>query len=124
MKRVAELKNWLPSLCVAALAAALLLSLVAPLNTQRSLLAAAPDEQATEGKQLDPAAWGADHVDQPLPAYTEGGECLFCHRHQVGVTWQTNKHNRTIRDAEPTEPAVTALRDNDSTKAIAPEVTL
>jgi predicted CXXCH cytochrome family protein len=78
-----------------------------------------------EGKKLlDPAAWGSDHVGQPVPMYTEGGECLFCHRHQVGVTWQTNKHNRTIRDAEPTEPAMAALLKDGKTKDFAGEVQL
>ena len=50
--------------------------------------------------RLDPAAWGTDHVGQPLPEYMESGECLFCHRTEVGVTWGDNKHNRTIREAE------------------------
>ena len=89
------------------------------LVTVQPIAAAGP-----EGKQLDPAAWGSDHVDEFVPQYTEGGECLFCHRHQVGVTWVTNKHNRTIRDADPKEPAVEALREDPKTKAIAEEVTL
>ena len=84
------------------------------------IVAAPPAEK----KLLDPAAWGSDHVGEPVPLYMEGGECLFCHRHQVGVTWDTNKHNRTIRDAEPDEPAMVALRDDEATKALADEVTL
>ena len=132
VRKVAELKDWLPSLCVAALATLLAVAVGASLLAPGQLSAAAPEEKKSAGKgeeaiaakPLDPAAWGSDHVGQPLPAYTEGGECLFCHRHQVGVTWQTNKHNRTIRDAEATEPAVRALRENADTKSIAGEVTL
>lgn len=46
---------------------------------------------------LDPAAWGGDHVGQPVPAYDDGNTCLFCHRTSIGPTWQTNKHATTIR---------------------------
>ncbi len=132
LRKVAELRDWLPSVCVAALATLLAVAIGAPVLTPERLSAAAPEgkEPAAKGpedadkKPLDPAAWGSDHVGQPLPAYTEGGECLFCHRHQVGVTWQTNKHNRTIRDAEATEPAVKALAENADSKGIAAKVTL
>src|SRR5205809_1107309 len=37
---------------------------------------------------LDPAAWGSDHAGKPLPSFTSGDECLFCHRdggHASGV---------------------------------------
>ncbi|HEY2841881.1 MAG TPA: cytochrome c3 family protein [Pirellulales bacterium] len=75
-------------------------------------------------KQLDSAAWGKDHVGQELPEYMESGECLFCHREEVGKTWPRNKHNRTIREAVATEPAMEALTANEGAKAIAAEVTL
>ncbi|MBI2824067.1 MAG: hypothetical protein HYX69_05160 [Planctomycetia bacterium] len=84
-----------------------------------ALVAAAPAP-----KSLDPAAWGSDHVDKPLPEYMESGECLFCHRTQVGATWGPNKHNRTIRDAEPEEPALAALRADAGAKKFADEVQL
>jgi hypothetical protein len=38
-----------------------------------------------------------DHVGQPVPQYTTGEECLFCHRVKVADTWQQNPHARTIR---------------------------
>jgi hypothetical protein len=72
-------------------------------------------------KPLDPAAWGADHVGQPLPRYTESGECLFCHR-EVGHNWQTNQHSRTLRRPEPDDPALVALRNDPATKAVAEQV--
>ena len=73
---------------------------------------------------LDPAAWGADHVGQELPEYMESGECLFCHRNEVGVSWVTNKHNRTIREPEPDGAALAALRADPATKDLAEEVQL
>jgi hypothetical protein len=47
----------------------------------------------------DPAAWGNDHVGKPLPMYMTGDECLFCHRVDVGQTWQNNRHNAGMRHA-------------------------
>lgn len=120
------MKRWLrvmlellPSVLLALVAFVLLLAVVGYFSSERSHAA----EDAAR-KTLDPAAWGANHVGQPVPLYTEGGECLFCHRHQVGTTWDTNKHNRTIRDAEPTEPAMAALVDGAKTKELAAEVKL
>ncbi len=84
------------------------------------LSAAEPPEQ----QRLDPAAWGSDHVGQGLPFYMESGECLFCHRNEVGRTWGPNKHNRTIREPVADEPAMAALREDDATKAFAEQVQL
>jgi hypothetical protein len=71
--------------------------------------------------RLDPVAWGTDHVDQPLPDYMDSGECLFCHRTKVGVTWGRNKHSRTIREAVPAEPSLAALVADPQTKPFAEE---
>ena len=57
---------------------------------------------------LDPTAWGTDHVGQPVPEYITGGECLFCHRSDIGESWSTDRHNRTIRPA----PDTTEIRDD------------
>ena len=59
-----------------------------------------------------------------LPEYMESGECLFCHRNEVGVTWAKNKHNRTIRDADPKEPAIAALHADPKAKEVAEQVEL
>src|SRR5262245_23085291 len=56
----------------------------------------------------DPAAWGSDHVGKPLPDYVRGDECLFCHRNDIGPTWQKNAHGLTIRPREEA-PALTEL---------------
>ncbi|MBI3838973.1 MAG: hypothetical protein HY288_13710 [Planctomycetia bacterium] len=108
----------MPSAILATLAVALVVS-TRMAGSPRSV--AAPPAGK---KLLDPGAWGSDHVGQPIPEYMESGECLFCHRNEVGGTWQTNKHNRTIRDAEAGEPAVQALRADPKTKDLADEVQL
>jgi predicted CXXCH cytochrome family protein len=53
--------------------------------------------------------WGSDHVGKPVPEYVTGDECLFCHRDKIGPSWGSNWHNRTVRDADPTAPGLTAL---------------
>jgi hypothetical protein len=116
--RALRLLAWAPSAILAAGTIALVAVLA--LGTQGSSSVAAPPG----GKLLNPAAWGNDHVGQPIPEYMESGECLFCHRDQVGGTWQTNKHNRTIRDAEAGEPAMQALRADPNAKHLADEVQL
>jgi hypothetical protein len=121
VKRLARaVCRYVPTVAVASVAVVLAVLIIDPSISSQQLAAAPP----AEAKLLDPAAWGSDHVGEPVPLYMEGGECLFCHRHQVGVTWDTNKHNRTIRDAEPKEPAMVALREDESTKTIADEVEL
>src|SRR5438067_2180525 len=55
--------------------------------------------QVASAQQLDSAAWGANHIGKPLPNFTSGDECLFCHR-DVGPGWPTNRHGQTIRTAD------------------------
>src|SRR5882724_1343799 len=57
-------------------------------------------QSATDQKTVDPAAWGSSHVGKPIPEYVHGDECLFCHRNDVGGTWQDNAHGVTIRQKE------------------------
>ncbi len=51
-------------------------------------------------QQLDPAAWGSDHVGQPIPEFVSGDECLFCHRKDIGSTWSDDPHATTVRRLE------------------------
>jgi hypothetical protein len=60
-------------------------------------------------RQLDPAAWGSDHVGQPIPEYVTGEQCLFCHREKIGPSWAKNRHNLTLRDADASSPALAAM---------------
>jgi predicted CXXCH cytochrome family protein len=48
----------------------------------------------------DPAVWGIDHVGKPVPEFTHGDECLFCHRNDVGPAWQKNAHGLALRQRE------------------------
>lgn len=65
------------------------------------------DEPATRSR-VDPAAWGDDHVGQGFPEYVTGDECLFCHR-DIGPNWTTNRHQLTVRPANPADPALATL---------------
>ena len=57
--------------------------------------------QDSAGKKvLDPKAWGGNHVGKPIPEYLHGDECLFCHRNDIGVTWQKNAHGVAVRQRE------------------------
>lgn len=64
----------------------------------------------TGQKQLDPKAWGSNHVGQPIPEYVHGDECLFCHRNGVGATWQNTSHGVTVRQLEDA-PDLTKLME-------------
>jgi len=107
---------------------ALVVATVALLCSPRDIkLAHAEPPATTEGEhpaELDPAAWGSDHVEMELPEYIEGGECLFCHRDDVGHTWAKNTHNRTIRDADPNSPEMAPLLADETTRALAKEAEL
>src|SRR5262245_7516247 len=57
-------------------------------------------QNKTEQKPVDPKAWGGNHVGKPIPEYIHGDECLFCHRNDIGPTWQKNAHGVTVRQRE------------------------
>src|SRR5207248_6173221 len=71
-----------------------------------------------------PIPWGSDHVGKPLPEYVTGDECLFCHRADVGPAWTTNRHHRSLTEADPTAPALAALKQSPSLEKYANEVKL
>lgn len=50
-------------------------------------------------RKLDPWAWGGDHVGKPVPEFVTAGECLFCHRNDVGPAWGSNRHRGSVREA-------------------------
>ncbi|MEX2114240.1 MAG: cytochrome c3 family protein [Pirellulales bacterium] len=119
-RRVQRWAALVPSTIAASLAAIMLGAVWSQGHGTRHSSAA----EQTGQKQLDPAAWGNDHVGQGLPMYMESGECLFCHREQVGATWPRNRHNLTIREGVADEPSLAALGANPATKALADEVQL
>jgi hypothetical protein len=75
-----------------------------------------------ELKRLDPAAWGSDHVGKPVPEYTTGDECLFCHRTDIGPTWSKNRHELSVREPDPAALAV--LNKSAELKPFADDVQL
>jgi predicted CXXCH cytochrome family protein len=75
-----------------------------------------PDKQM---HQVDPAAWGSDHVGQHVPEYLTGDECLFCHRANIGPGFATNRHNLTIRPIDEVSDAQVALKQDPATKGLA-----
>lgn len=79
------------------------------------------DDDPPARERLDPAAWGSDHVGKPTPAYVTGDECLFCHR-TIGPTWPDNRHQLTMRLANPDDSALGLLREIPSGKELVAEV--
>jgi hypothetical protein len=67
-----------------------------------------------EFRAADSASWGSDHVGKSLPQFAGGDECLFCHRTDVGPLWAANRHNRTLRRADPDAPALAALQKDEA----------
>ena len=62
--------------------------------------ASGQDQNKQEQKTVDPKAWGGNHAGKPVPEYVHGDECLFCHRNDIGPTWQKNAHGVTVRQRE------------------------
>ena len=62
----------------------------------------------------DPAAWGGDHVGKPLPEHVHGDECLFCHRNDIGQSWQKNTHGISLRQRDDAPDLVKKLNPPDA----------
>ena len=73
-------------------------------------------------KPADPAAWGSNHVGEPIPEYVHGDECLFCHRFNVGPGWQKNTHGITVRQAEDAPELATLLKSQPALATLAPQI--
>lgn len=63
---------------------------------------------------------GGDHVGRPLPEFTAGDECLFCHRPANHPGYAENRHVRSLRPVD--EGALAALAGEPGLKAVAAEV--
>jgi hypothetical protein len=73
---------------------------------------------------LNPAAWGGDNVGKPVPSFTSGDECLFCHRMDVGPTWSANRHGQTVRTATLDADGLRAFAKMPEVRGLAAEVEL
>lgn len=74
-------------------------------------------------KQLDPKAWGGNHVGKPIPEYVQGDECLFCHRNNIGPSWQKDPHSLVIREREAAPELDALIKSQSSLGKTADEVT-
>jgi hypothetical protein len=88
------------------------------------LALAARQLPSQEVSRLDPVRWGSDHAGKPVPAFTSGDECLFCHRMDVGPGWSANRHGQTVRSVDPGTKGLQALAKAPELKALAAEVEL
>jgi hypothetical protein len=79
---------------------------------------------SARAQQVNPAAWGADHVGQQVPVFTSGDECLFCHRMDVGPGWSANRHGQTVRTANPEFQSLQTLAELPATRELSAEVEL
>jgi predicted CXXCH cytochrome family protein len=78
--------------------------------------------QTETQKKLDPAAWGTNHAGKPVPEYTQGDECLFCHRNDIGPGWQKNSHGITIRQREDAPAFRELIKTQPALAAVAPDI--
>ena len=70
----------------------------------------------------DPAAWGGNHVGKPIPEYVHGDECLFCHRNDIGTTWQKNAHGVTVRQGEDAPELQVMVRKQPALSRVANQI--
>jgi len=75
--------------------------------------------QIASGQPLDPAAWGSDHVGKPVPNFTSGDECLFCHR---DMGWFSNRHGQTVSERPDNHIAIAELAHMPDTKGLVSDI--
>jgi hypothetical protein len=71
----------------------------------------------------DPAAWGSDHTGKPVPEFTHGDECLFCHRNDIGPGWQKNAHGLTLRQQQDAPNLMALLKSQPNLAPFAAQIT-
>src|SRR5215471_8822044 len=71
---------------------------------------------------IDPTAWGGNHVGKPIPEYVHGDECLFCHRNDIGTTWQKNAHGVTVRQGEDAPELQAIVRKQPALSSMATQI--
>ena len=55
--------------------------------------------------------------------FVHGDECLFCHRNNIGVTWQKNSHGVAMRQKQDAPELMAKLAADPQLKSFAAEVT-
>jgi Cytochrome c554 and c-prime len=56
------------------------------------------------------AAAQSSHAGKPVPEFTHGDECLFCHRNDIGPGWQKNPHGLALRQREDAPDLMALLK--------------
>ncbi len=75
-----------------------------------------------EQKPIDPASWGGNHVGKPIPEYVHGDECLFCHRNNIGISWQKNAHGVAVRQGEDAPELAALVRNQVALSSVAAQI--
>src|SRR5262252_7560161 len=84
--------------------------------------ASGQDRNKPGQKTIDPKAWGGNHIGKPIPDYVHGDECLFCHRNDIGPTWQKNAHGLTLRQREDAPELTKMLESQPALTDVAKQV--
>ncbi|HMB27421.1 MAG TPA: hypothetical protein VKS99_04915, partial [Blastocatellia bacterium] len=84
--------------------------------------ASGQDQNKPEQKPIDPKAWGGNHAGKPIPEYVHGDECLFCHRNDIGPTWQKNAHGITVRQRDDAPELAKTLESAPALAEVAKQV--
>ena len=91
-----------------------------------STIRSASQQQAVVSQQpqsaTDPAGWGGNHVGKAIPEYVHGDECLFCHRNNIGITWQQNVHGVTVRQEEDAPELQAIVRKQPALASVATQI--
>lgn len=92
------------------------------LPVNRSASGQQTNQTKPQQKNLDPAAWGGNHVGKPIPEYVQGDECLFCHRNDIGPTWAKNTHGIAVRQREDAPELASILEKQGALASLAPQI--
>jgi predicted CXXCH cytochrome family protein len=97
-----------------------LFAVASAIGDLRPLLAEAAQDSPRQ--KVDPAAWGSNHAGKPMPEVVRGDECLFCHRNDIGATWQKNAHGVTLRQREDAPELSKLLQSQPLLSGVASQV--
>ena len=64
----------------------------------------------------------ATHINQDLPEYLTGDECLFCHRKDIGHGWPVNAHQLTMRPIHALPDILAQIIEHPELKPFASQV--
>lgn len=81
-----------------------------------------PSERSRSGDESPHSRSQDDHVGKPVPEFMSGDECLFCHRQEIGTTWETNRHGRTLRRVDLESESLKELLKSPATRSVAAKI--